>query len=1176
MASGTWAVDANGNWSLATNWASSVIADGASAAADFTNNITAARTVTLDTTSRTVGTVTLADPTSSFFGWVLATSGGAILTLDNGASVPTLTVDNAASTISAPLAGTNGFTKLGAQALTLTGTNTVTGTVTVTGGTLTSGANGTTGDFGAAANNIVVGTGATASVNRSNAYQIDGSITGAGTFSKVTGTGTLTLTNSTISVSTLTHSAGTVVFPTAGQTVSSAIGGAGAITISAPGTVTFSGAGANTGAWAVNAGATLNVTAAQTGATGAITVASGATLTGAGAIRKPVTISAGSTGNNFTVGGASTITVAGTATVAGAAGATNTVSVSATGNATLSGNFATISSALGSTVSTTATVSGTSSTLLGTVNVLGGSITGNTNNLGIGSAAGTTKLYLSSGTIQTVGNVNFYASDNAAASTAIYQTGGTIYGSDITSSGNLQALGWGYTGLVSASQYIYHKNTAGTVSTASNGQSGWAFFGQGVVDFGDSSTLTMALGSLLLARGNGANTIINFIGTGSTLTSGALRLGWSSATTTASSIAVLTVDGSTYNAGSLILPTINTNATHAINILSAGRINFSSATITTTAASRAINLQGGVLGITSPFLLNFPVRLYGAGNRISGGAVATGVLGAAIEAATGSGVSSVAITGGGTNYIGAPVVYFSGGGGSGATARCVYDITTSTITDIIVTCPGVGYTTPPTLTFTGGGAGAVAPTYTVALAANTPDGAIEKIESGTLALTGTNTNTGTYTISNGTLRIGNAGATGTLGNNDASNAVVASGATLAFGRNDARTYSGTISDAGTIAVNGGARATLSGTNTFTSAAAAIAISTANSILRLTNNDSIGQGSSFGITVPTLTALELDGTSGNLTGLPAKALTLSSSGTTAAPNTGGLRNIAGNNTYSGAIQLSGTPRINSDAGTLTLSSATAIFGAPLVLGGSGDIGITPRLNLGASNAVTKDGAGFADLAYSAAEDMTLSALTVSAGTLGYRTTSALSSGTCSVAGNATAANAGGLRFTGSVAKNVSRVITISGTGTGLVARFESSGSAAVTHSTAFISANTNAGQTRTYQFGGIGTADNTVSFLIAANGSGAGTITVNKADAGRWVLTNTSNSYTGGTTVTGGTLVLSIATWASGAKVTGTGGVSVSAGAKIQTRAGSGGSAQLGRHTYPSLTFAANSRIRIGG
>src|SRR6266508_921522 len=73
-AEGTWNVNADGNWSKATNWASSTIADGAGYNANIRFNINANRTVTLDT-SRTLGNLVFEDASTASNDWILSSSG---------------------------------------------------------------------------------------------------------------------------------------------------------------------------------------------------------------------------------------------------------------------------------------------------------------------------------------------------------------------------------------------------------------------------------------------------------------------------------------------------------------------------------------------------------------------------------------------------------------------------------------------------------------------------------------------------------------------------------------------------------------------------------------------------------------------------------------------------------------------------------------------------------------------------------------------------------------------------------------------------------------------------------------------------------------------------------------------------------------------------------------------
>ena len=71
----------------------------------LTYNITAPCTVTIDTTSRTVGTLKIGDSGSAFYPYTLAASGGAGLTFANKGSTASLVqmTTTAADNISAPL-----------------------------------------------------------------------------------------------------------------------------------------------------------------------------------------------------------------------------------------------------------------------------------------------------------------------------------------------------------------------------------------------------------------------------------------------------------------------------------------------------------------------------------------------------------------------------------------------------------------------------------------------------------------------------------------------------------------------------------------------------------------------------------------------------------------------------------------------------------------------------------------------------------------------------------------------------------------------------------------------------------------------------------------------------------------------------------------------------------------
>ena len=105
-ANSSWNADALGNWSDAAKWTAG-IPTSAGDTANLTFDISANRTITIDTTSRTVGALNLGDPAAGYFAYTLAASGGATLTFDNNGSGALLAKATATNTaldlISAPI-----------------------------------------------------------------------------------------------------------------------------------------------------------------------------------------------------------------------------------------------------------------------------------------------------------------------------------------------------------------------------------------------------------------------------------------------------------------------------------------------------------------------------------------------------------------------------------------------------------------------------------------------------------------------------------------------------------------------------------------------------------------------------------------------------------------------------------------------------------------------------------------------------------------------------------------------------------------------------------------------------------------------------------------------------------------------------------------------------------------
>ncbi|MCX6896596.1 MAG: polysaccharide lyase family protein [Verrucomicrobia bacterium] len=128
---GVWISPASGNWNTAANWYGNSFASGSGHTADFsTIALVSNLTVTLDS-AHTISDLVFGD-TAAAYNWTVA--GTNILTLSTG---PSVNVANQSATLSTPVAGTNGLTKIGAGTLVLGGaTNTITGDITNSSGSL--------------------------------------------------------------------------------------------------------------------------------------------------------------------------------------------------------------------------------------------------------------------------------------------------------------------------------------------------------------------------------------------------------------------------------------------------------------------------------------------------------------------------------------------------------------------------------------------------------------------------------------------------------------------------------------------------------------------------------------------------------------------------------------------------------------------------------------------------------------------------------------------------------------------------------------------------------------------------------------------------------------------------------------------------------------------------------
>ena len=144
--------------------------------------------------------------------------------------------------------------------------------------------------------------------------------------------------------------------------------------------------------------------------------------------------------------------------------------------------------------------------------------------------------------------------------------------------------------------------------------------------------------------------------------------------------------------------------------------------------------------------------------------------------------------------------------------------------------------------------------------------------------------------------------------------------------------------------SGSAALTLSGANTYTGLTSINA-----GTLVVANAQALG-GSGAGTTVANGAALQLQG---GIT-IVGEALTLNGTGVS---GSGALQNLSGDNTYGGSITLATASRINSASGVLTLGNTGAVTGGNcgLAIGGTGNI--ICRCVIGSGiNGLTKDGSG----------------------------------------------------------------------------------------------------------------------------------------------------------------------------------------------------------------------------
>ena len=129
-------------------------------------------------------------------------------------------------------------------------------------------------------------------------------------------------------------------------------------------------------------------------------------------------------------------------------------------------------------------------------------------------------------------------------------------------------------------------------------------------------------------------------------------------------------------------------------------------------------------------------------------------------APTGRGVASIALPANfaNDNYLGAPEIRISGGGGEGATAHALYDPLTRSVTNILVTCSGWDYETAPKATICSYDRSVTNECVVTLTEGDQIGGGLVKTGGNTLTLNAVNTYRGDTVLKGGTLKFGVAGS----------------------------------------------------------------------------------------------------------------------------------------------------------------------------------------------------------------------------------------------------------------------------------------------------------------------------------------------------------------------------------------------------------------------------------
>jgi len=446
-------------------------------------------------------------------------------------------------------------------------------------------------------------------------------------------------------------------------------------------------------------------------------------------------------------------------------------------------------------------------------------------------------------------------------------------------------------------------------------------------------------------------------------------------------------------------------------------------------------------------------------------------------------------------------------------------------------------------------------------------GTVTKSSSSTVNLLGAHTYTGDTIINGGMLIIGvtdNTSGAASLGSgNYAGNIYVASGATLSFRSASAQTLSGAISGDGNLFKGGNGTVVLSTNNTYTgtTTVAPIGSGTGGGILSVASfnsvSNNVGLGTvhlaSSGLGAPTTVA---NGTITIGANIQNSSVTLKYTGP--GETTDRIINIIFNNARDRTLDASGS-------GLLKFTSAFTVnnSGGNIILSGTGSGEIAGSIPANGGNGVTKSGNGTWILSgtntYAGPTTVTGGILSINSignvngGASSIGNPGSVINGTIAIGSTTTSAK---LTYTG--AGNTSdRVIDLAGTTGGVT--LDQSGSGLLRFTSDFTASGAGS-KTLTLQgsSSGIGEIDGAI-----VDNSGANKTSLTKGGTGTWILAGT-NTYSGTTTITNGTLTGAVGGCCSNSAITvsNASGFTATLGVNVTTN--------TLQWTCANLTFKTNS------